>query len=208
MVKKIIGFANRNTFGRLRRLYDWTISWAHTPYGGIALFLVAFAESSFFPIPPDILLIALCISVPRKSFWLAFICSAGSVLGGMFGYFIGYSLYNSVGQWIIQLLHYEKYFEAVRLMYEANAFMAVVAAAFTPIPYKVFTIAAGFFKISFATLVAASAIGRSGRFFIVATLLYFFGGKIKTFIDRYFNLLTLAFFVLIVLGFIAVKYMF
>lgn len=195
------------SFGLLRRLYDWTLSWANTPYGITALFILAFIESSFFPVPPDILLIALCIAMPKKAFWLALITSIGSVLGGMFGYLIGSFFYNTIGLWIINTLHYGQYFDMVKALYEANAFLAILAAAFTPIPYKVFTIAAGFFKIDFFTLVLASIIGRSGRFFLVATLLYFFGARIKVFIDKYFNLLSIAFLALIILGFITIKYL-
>jgi len=188
-------------------MYDWTLSWANTPYGALALFILAFIESSFFPVPPDILLIALCISLPTRSFRFALICSIGSVLGGMFGYFIGMALYDTIGRLIIQTLHYEHYFEIVGSMYKDNAFIAILAAAFTPIPYKVFTIAAGFWKIDFWTMVLASIVGRSARFFIVATLIFFFGRKIKDFIDKYFNLLTVLFFILVILGFFAIKYL-
>jgi membrane protein YqaA with SNARE-associated domain len=195
------------SFGLLRRLYDWTLSWAKTPYGAIALFILAFAESSFFPIPPDILLIALCVSIPAKSFRYALICSFGSVIGGMFGYLIGLGFYETIGSWIISALHYEHYFELVGRMYADNAFMAIFAAAFTPIPYKVFTIAAGVWKINFLTLVSASLIGRSIRFFAVAALIYFYGAKIKYFIDKYFNALTIIFFLLLLGGFLIIKFL-
>jgi membrane protein YqaA with SNARE-associated domain len=196
-----------HTFGLVRRLYDWTLSWANTKYGMLALFVLAFIESSFFPIPPDILLIALCISLPSRSFFLALIASIGSVLGGMFGYYIGLAFYDTIGLWIIQTLHYEHYFQLVKGLYEANAFLSILTAAFTPIPYKVFTIAAGFFRIDFWTMVFASVIGRSARFFIVATLLFFYGERIKTFIDKYFNLLTIIFLALLIGGFLAIKYL-
>ena len=195
------------SFGILRKLYDWTLSWAKTPYGAVALFILAFAESSFFPIPPDILLIALCVSIPTRSFKYALICSLGSVTGGMLGYLIGLGFYETVGVWIISTLHYEHYFELVGRMYSDNAFWSILAAAFTPIPYKVFTIAAGVWKINFLTLVFASLIGRSMRFFAVAALIYFFGAKIKYFIDRYFNLLTIIFFILLIGGFILVRFL-
>lgn len=205
--RRIADHAHYYSFGLLRRLYDWVMSFAHSKHSMWALFILAFAESSFFPIPPDVLLIALCVALPSRSFWFALICSLGSVLGGMFGYLIGYGLYESVGKWIIATLHYEVYFAKVGELYAGNAFWAILAAAFTPIPYKVFTIAAGVWKINFFTLVFASIIGRSARFFAVAVLLYFFGPKIKDFIEKYFNILSVVFFLLLLGGFIAIKYL-
>lgn len=195
------------SFGLLRRLYDWVLSWAETKYGAWALGLNAFAESSFFPIPPDVLQIALSVSKPRKSFFYALIASIFSVVGGVFGYLIGYFLFESVGKLIINALGYWEYFEIVGNWYASNAFLAILGAAFTPIPYKVFTIAAGFWKISLLVMLIASAIGRPLRFFIVATLIYFFGARVKGFIDKYFNWLSLLFFVLLVLGFVVIKYL-
>lgn len=194
-------------FGFLRRMYDWVLSWAHTKYGGIALFVLAFAESSFFPIPPDVLLIALCVSIPTKSIRYAVICTFGSVIGGVFGYLIGYGLYETIGIIIIKAFHYQAQFNAVGELYAANAFLAVAAAGFTPIPYKVFTIAAGVWKINFTTFITASILSRGARFFLVAGLFYFFGPKIKVFIDKYFNWLTIIFFILLIGGFIAVKWL-
>ena len=206
-IKKTAAGFHFYSFGLLRRLYDWTLSWAYTPYGTIALFIIAFAESSFFPIPPDILLIALCISIPSKSFWYALISTVASVLGGMFGYYIGMALYSTIGKAIIAALHYENYFNLVGKMYSDNAFLAILGAAFTPIPYKVFTIAAGVWDINFLILITASIIGRGLRFFIVATLIFFFGAKIKEFIEKYFNWVTVIFFVLLVAGFGVIKYL-
>ncbi len=191
--------------GLHRRLYDWTLHWAHTPYGSIALFALAFCESSFFPIPPDVLLMALAFSLPKKSFKYAAICSAGSVLGGCFGYFIGYQLFEYIGLPILNLYGVMEKFNLVKEKYQANAFAAVAIAGFTPIPYKVFTIAAGVCKINLWTFVLASVVSRSGRFFIIAGLTYFFGYKIKGFIDKYFNIISIAFVVLLVAGFLVVK---
>lgn len=193
--------------GPIRRLYDWVLHWAKTPYGIWALFVLAFAESSFFPIPPDILLIALAISIPAKSFRYAFVCSLGSVLGGMFGYYIGWAFMDVVGQPIIDFYDIQKHFDTVANLYEEYEFLAVAAAGFTPIPYKVFTIAGGACKINFGTFVLASALSRSARFFIVAGLIYKFGPKIKVFIDKYFNLLAIAAMVLIILGFLVIKWL-
>ncbi|MBI3034780.1 DedA family protein [Candidatus Woesearchaeota archaeon] len=194
-------------FGFLRKLYDMVLSWAHKKYSSTALFVLSFAESSFFPIPPDVLQIALSVSKPKKSFFYALISSIGSVLGGIFGYFIGLFLFDSVGNLIINALGYQAQFQSVGELYKSYAFLAILTAAFTPIPYKVFTIAAGFWQVGLLSLVAASVIGRSARFFLVALLIYFFGPRIKEFIDKYFNLLTAVFFALVIIGFIAVKYL-
>lgn len=196
-------------FRPLRRLYDWVLGWAHHPGGTWALFIVAFAESSFFPIPPDVLQIALGLEKPKRSFWYALVSSAGSVLGGIAGYFIGYFLYESVGKNIIDFYHLQQTFEKVGSYYQAQAFLYIFIAAFTPIPYKVFTIAGGVYHnfVPLPVLVLASAIGRPARFFLVGTLIYFFGPKIKIFIDKYFNWLTMLFGLLVILGFVAAKYL-
>ncbi|MBI4713265.1 MAG: DedA family protein [Planctomycetes bacterium] len=191
----------------LKRLYDWVLSWAGSPFGGWALFGIAFAESSFFPIPPDVLLIALGLSVPTKSFRYALICSLGSVLGGSFGYLIGLVFYDSIGHYIINFYGIQEGFERVRLLYQQNAFLAVAIAGFTPIPYKVFTIAAGFCRIDFLVFVIASVVSRSARFFIVAVIIYFWGARAKRFIDRYFNILTIIFAALLILGFVMIKWL-
>lgn len=195
------------TMHQLKRLYHWVMHWAHTKYGTPALFLIAFIESSFFVIPPDVLLIALCASRPEKSFWYALVCTIGSVLGGMFGYLIGYTLYEGIGNAIITTLGYQEEFTLVGNLFLDNAFWAILGAAFTPIPYKVFTIAAGVWSIPFSTFLVASILGRAGRFFLVAGLLYFAGAKIKVFIDRYFNILTLIMFVLLIAGFVAMRFL-
>jgi len=195
------------TFGLLKKLYNWVLSWANKKYSSAALFILAFSESSFFPIPPDILQIALSVSKPKKSFFYALISSVGSVLGGIFGYFIGFFLFDTIGSLIINSLGYQAQFNAVGDLYKSYAFLAILASAFTPIPYKVFTIAAGFWQVGLFPLIAASIIGRSARFFIVASLIYFFGPKIKEFIDKYFNILTIIFIILLIGGFLIVKYL-
>ena len=193
-------------FGWFRKLYEWVLSWANKKYSSAALFVLAFAESSFFPIPPDILQMALSVSKPKKSFFYALISSIGSVLGGILGYFIGLFLFSSIGSFIINNLGYQSQFQAVGDLYSSYAFLAILVSAFTPIPYKVFTIAAGFWQVGLLPLITASIIGRSARFFIVAALIYFFGPKIKDFIDKYFNLLTIVFLILLVGGFFIIKY--
>jgi membrane protein YqaA with SNARE-associated domain len=194
-----------------RRLYDWVLHWADTPYGTPALGILAFAESSFFPTPPDPLLMALALSKPKRAFFYAVVCSVCSVIGGLFGYAIGYFAWSAVGHFFFDYLggigFTPENFSIVQGKYETNAFWAVFAAGFTPIPYKVFTVAAGVFSISLAPFFLASVLSRSARFFTVAGLIFFFGPPIKRFIDRYFNLLTVAFFVLLVGGFLVVKYL-
>lgn len=189
----------------IRKLYDWVLSWADTRYGVPALAVVSFMESSFFPVPPDPLLMALCLGKPKKSFWYAFVCTVMSVLGGIAGYFIGWALWDLLSNFFLTYVFSEQAFNYVGTLYEQNAFLAVLGAAVTPIPYKVFTVAAGVFHINLLYLIIASVIGRSARFFIEAALIYFFGERIRRFIDKYFNLLLTLFFVLIVLGFIVIK---
>ena len=189
----------------LKRLYDWVMGWAESPYGTPALFLLSLAESSFFPIPPDVLLMALAISRPRRALFYAGVCTGGSVLGGMIGYLIGLEFYELMGRHIIEIYGVAEEFDTVGRQYQANAFTAVAIAGFTPIPYKVFTIAAGVFRIPFVTLVAASLVGRSGRFFLVGLLIRVFGPTIKRTIDRYLNVLSIVFGVLLVAGFVLVK---
>jgi len=192
----------------LRRLYDWVLHWAETPYGSWALFLLAFAESSFFPIPPDVLLIALAISIPAKSFRYALICSLGSVLGGIVGYEIGYRFMDLIGFRIVDFYGFTEQYYAVGDLYNRYNAWAVGIAGFTPVPYKVFTISAGAFRINFIIFVIASAVSRSARFFLVGYLIYKFGPGIKRFIDRYFNTLVVVFTVLLVGGFVVIKYLF
>jgi membrane protein YqaA with SNARE-associated domain len=191
----------------MRRLYDWTIKWAEKPHSTWALFILAFCESSFFPIPPDVLLIALAVSLPSKSFKYALVCSVGSILGGCFGYFIGYQFFEYVGRPIINFYHITDVFDAVSEKYRSNAFASIAVAGFTPIPYKVFTIAAGVCKINIFTLILASALSRTARFFLVAGLFYLFGPKIKTVIEKYFNILSIVFVILLISGFVAIKYL-
>jgi len=190
-----------------RKMYDWTVHWSGTPQAPYALLGVAFIESSFFPIPPDILLIAMVISQPKQWFRNALICTLGSVLGAILGYFIGWALFESIGKMIVQFYHLEKHVETVGHLYSDNAFWAVFTAAFTPIPYKVFTIAAGLFKISIPILIVASIFGRAGRFFLVAGLLRLFGAKINGFIQKYFDILSIVFVVLLIGSYFLIKYM-
>lgn len=190
--------AGASVFGPLRRLYDWVLSWAGHPYAPAALFLIAFAESSFFPIPPDVLLIALALGAPERGLRLALVTTAGSVLGGLGGYAIGHGLMASVGQAILDLYGLHEEFGRIRDWYLTYDVWAVGVAGFTPVPYKVFTIAAGAFDMDVWRFTAASAVSRGARFFLVAGLIYYYGAPIKRFIDRYFNALTVLFTVLLI----------
>lgn len=193
----------------LKRLYDWVLSWAETRYGVAALALIAFAESSFFPIPPDVLLIALCMGAPKRGPFFAFVCMSASILGGIFGYYIGYAA-EPLGRWIVfDLLHQGDAWATVERLYGENAFLAILTAAFTPVPYKVFTIAAGVFHeaVSLGTLIGASIVGRGGRFFLVAGAIFFFGPPIKRLIDRYLELFTVLFLIVLVGSFFAIKWL-
>jgi membrane protein YqaA with SNARE-associated domain len=194
-------------FGWLRRLKERVEEFAVKPHAEWLLFGVAFSESSFFPVPPDVLLIALGVLAPKKSFRYALICSIGSVFGGMFGYLIGLEFFELLGAKIIQFYGIQAQYEAVRQLYAQNAFAAIAVAGFTPIPYKVFTIAAGAFQVPFVTLVLASSLSRPARFYLVAAMFFWFGPRIKPIIDRYLEAFTVAFTVLLVLGFVAIKWL-
>lgn len=195
----------KKIFDYLRRMKAWVESYAEKPHAQWALFFIAFVESSFFPIPPDVLLIAMAVMVPTKAFRYALVCSAGSVLGGIFGYYIGWAAFETVGRPIIDFYGAGGHYANVRELYNEHAFWAILAAGFTPIPYKVFTIAAGAFEVPLTTLIVASVISRSARFFLVAGLFYFFGASIKKFIDKYFEILTIVFLVVLVGGFLVVR---
>lgn len=192
----------------LKRVYHWVLHWAETPYGAWALFLLAFSESSFFPIPPDVLLIALAVAIPAKAFRYALICSIGSVLGGCFGYLIGWQFMAGIGYEIIEFYGLTAKVDYIRTLYSTYDAWAIGIAGFTPIPYKVFTITAGLFEINFPVFVLASALSRSARFFLVAGLIYLFGPGIQRFIEKYFDVLAVVFTILLVAGFIVIKFLF
>lgn len=190
----------------MRRLYDWVVRWAETPYGMWALFTLAVCESSFFPIPPDVLLIALAVAAPRRSFRYALVCSVGSVIGGCLGYMIGWQFMAGIGFAIIEFYGLADKYEYIRHAYTAYDAWAVGVAGFTPIPYKLFTISAGAFHINFGVFLLASTLSRSARFFLVGALIHRFGPAIQILIDRYFNLITVLFTVLLVAGFVVFKF--
>lgn len=189
----------------LKKLYEWVLKWADTPYGGWALFILAFSESSFFPIPPDVLLIALAVGKPKKALKFALICSIGSVLGGIVGYLIGWQFMAVMGHKIIAFYGLTEKVTTIASLYNQYNAWAVGIAGFTPIPYKVFTITAGAFRINFLIFLLASTVSRSARFFIVGGLIFMFGPRIQVFIDKYFNILAIAFTVVLIASFFLIK---
>lgn len=201
----------------LRKTYDWVLSWAESRWGAVALFALAFAESSFFPIPPDVLLIALCLGCTTRWYRYALLCTVGSLLGAATGYAIGFFLWqNTAGEFtsvadfffrVIPGFTHEQY-DRISSLYDEYNFWIVFTAGFTPIPYKLITITAGVFKLNLPMFFIASIVSRGLRFFLVAWLIYRFGPPIKGFIDKYFNWLALAFTALLIGGFVAVKYLF
>ncbi|MFI3259234.1 MAG: YqaA family protein [Rikenellaceae bacterium] len=195
-----------------KRLYEWMLSWGNSRYGAVALLLFAIAESSFFPIPPDVLLIALCLGAQSKSFRYAAICTAGSLIGAVCGYMIGSMLWTTatgdntaLATFFFDNVFSEAAFHRVEDLYHQYDFWIIFTAGFTPIPYKIFTITAGLFDVEFVMFILASAVARGARFFLVAGLIYRFGAPIKGFIDKYFNLLAIAFTVVLIGSFALIK---
>lgn len=192
----------------LHHLKEWIENFAQKPHALWALFWIAFIEASCFPMPPDVLFIALAIGTPKKAFKFAFICAIGSVIGAYLGYLIGYALFETIGKPILSFSGVLDQFQNILLKYEEHGMIVLCTAGFTPIPYNIFTIAAGFNQtIDLLTLTIGSLIGRLSRFFLVGGLLFFFGAPIKSFIDKYFDKLSFTLVVLFILGIIAVKWL-
>lgn len=191
----------------LRRLYDWTLSLALSPYALWALAIVAFVESSFFPIPPDVLMIPMIIAAPRRAFLIAGVATVSSVLGGLFGYLIGAVLFETIGQPIFDF--YGKADAVAEFSTNFNAYgaWAVLIAGITPFPFKVITIMSGVTGLSVPVFIVSALIARALRFFIVAALLWKFGAPIREFIERRLSLVFVIFCVLLVGGFLAVGYL-
>ena len=181
----------------LKRLYNWTLDKANHKNAKWYLSLISFAESSFFPIPPDILLIPMALASKARALFYASICTLFSVLGGILGYAIGYFFYNSLGIYIVEFYQLENSFSIFENYYREFGFLIVLGAGITPFPYKFITIASGVFGLNIFLFIIISSIGRGLRFYLIAILLFFFGDKIKLIIDKYFNLLTILFFILL-----------
>ena len=192
----------------MRGLYDWVISHSQGPYAMWTLAAVAFAESSFFPIPPDVMLVPMTLANRRKAFVYAAWAAMWSVIGGLFGYAIGAVLYDSVGHWLISVYGMDQQIETFRSMYREWGAWIILIKGMTPIPYKLVTIASGIAGYPLVPFVMLSLITRFARFAIVAGLLYAFGEPIRAFIEKYFELVMLGMLTVIVLGFVIVRYLF
>lgn len=189
-----------------RRLYNWVLALAYKPYASAALFFLSMAEASVFPIAPDVLQIALTLEKKEKAWFFATLNSVGSVLGGLLGYLIGFLLWHLFSNFFFSYVFSETHFIQVGELYYKWSFWAVLMAAFTPFPpYKVFTIAAGVFELPILPFLFASIIGRSGRFFLVAALLWKAGDKIRKIIETYFNLLSILFIMVVLISFFLLK---
>jgi membrane protein YqaA with SNARE-associated domain len=191
----------------LRRLYDWTIDLSASRHAPWALGAVSFAESSFFPLPPDIILIPMVLAQRQKAWVYATICTIMSVLGGIFGYAIGYFLFDTVGMYVLNFYGYQDVFASFASRYNEYGIWIVLIAGFTPFPYKVITIASGVTHLSFPIFMLASIAARGARFFAVSALLWWFGAPIRAFIDRYFGLLSTLFIILLIGGFVVARYL-
>ena len=190
----------------LRRLYDWVLALSARPSAPYALAGVSFAESSFFPIPPDVILIPMCLARPNRAFFYATVCTIASVLGGLLGYAIGSVLYETVGKWLIQLYGYGQQAEAFRAAYAEWGHWVILVKGVTPIPYKLVTITAGFAEYNLFWFVVLSLITRGLRFYLVAGLLYWLGPPAKEFIEKRLELMFFAFMVIFILGILAALY--
>lgn len=191
----------------LHKLYNWTLHKAAHPKALWILAVLSFAESSFFPIPPDVLLIPMVLAARTKAWRIALTCSIASLLGGLFGYAIGFYFFDTVGQSLINFYGLQEKFDWFRLAYNEKGAWIVAMAGFTPIPYKIFTIASGFTGLSLNTFIIASALSRTARFFLVAALLWKYGAPIQNFIEKRLGLLSLLFFALLFGSFAALKYL-
>lgn len=198
----------------LRALYEWVLGWAETPYGPAALFVLAVAESVIFPVPPDVLLIALALGSRSRAIRFGLICSAGSILGGIAGYGLGHLAWLAPGGFTPLAEFFfgtipgfdPELYHQVGERFEEWGFVIIFTAGFTPVPYKLFTVSAGAFDVPFALFLFASAVSRSARFLLVAWLIYRFGEPIRRFLDRYFNILAAVFAALLIAGFLVIRF--
>ena len=198
-----------DTKNPIRKIYNWTLSLAEKKFSGLWLGLLSFAEASFFPIPPDVLLIPLCLGKMKKAFQFAFICSIASVLGGIAGYVIGAYAWDELSRFFFEYIpgFTPEKFDQLKAWYEEWGWPLVFIAGFSPIPYKIFTVASGVLGMALWPFILASAVSRSARFFLVAFLLAKFGEPMKEKIDKHFNLLALLFGLLLIGGIVALKFL-
>src|SRR5436190_6460960 len=191
----------------LQRLYARILEIAAGPHALTALLAVSFAESSFFPIPPDILLIPMILARPHQAFRLAALCSLASVVGGLVGYAIGYFLFDAIGRPVLEFYHAMASYEALKAGFAEWGVWIIIIKGMTPIPYKLITIASGVAQFDLAAFIGASIVSRSIRFFLVAALLWYFGDAARQFIERRLTLVTTVFAVALVGGFVALRYL-
>jgi membrane protein YqaA with SNARE-associated domain len=191
----------------LKRIYDWCIDAAHKPYALWIMGAVAFAESSFFPVPPDVMLIPMSLARPQRAWVYAAICTATSVLGGLLGYAIGALLFDSVGHWLIEVYGLGGKVDAFRASYAEWGAVIILLKGLTPIPYKLVTITSGFAGYNLFWFMVLSILTRGARFFLVAVLMSRFGPSIKNVIDRHFNLVAAVSIAVIIGGFVAFRYL-
>ena len=192
----------------MRRLYDWVMAKANSPQAPHALFWVSFIESSFFPIPPDVMLVPMVLANRLKAWWYATVATIGSVIGGVFGYAIGYFFFEQIGEPILKFYGKAESFGEFTSWFNEWGVWILIIKGMTPFPYKVLTITAGVTHMPLIEFMLASVIARAMRFYLVAGLLYFFGEPIREFIEKRLTLVTTVFVVLLVLGFVAIKYVF
>jgi membrane protein YqaA with SNARE-associated domain len=192
----------------MRKMYDWMMRKAADERAGTALFWVSFIESSVFPIPPDVMLVPMVLANRLKAWWYATVATVGSVLGGVLGYAIGYFLFETVGKSILDFYGKGDDFQTFVSWFNEWGVWILIIKGMTPFPYKVLTIAAGVASMNVFAFMAASIVARAMRFYLVAGLLYFFGEPIRDFIERRLSLVTTVFVVLLVGGFVAVRYVF
>lgn len=201
------GVKVRERWNPLRGIYAWVMRHAEGPYAWSIMAAIAFAESSFLPLPPDLMLVPMVLAHRNRAFQLAAWCTLWSVLGGLLGYAIGSLLYNSVGLWLINAYGMGGDVQAFSACYKHNAPL-IVLQGLTPIPYKLVTISAGFAHIGLGLFMVLSTITRGGRFFAEATLLYFFGARVKSLLDRYLGIVLVVFLTLVIGGIVAARYVF
>ena len=190
------------------RLYRWTLSLAESPQAPWALAAVSFAESSFFPIPPDIILAPMVVAKPKKAFFYAGVCTIASVLGGALGYAIGAVLYDTVGQWLINLYGYAEKLAALQIFYDQWGWLFILVKGLTPIPFKLVTIVSGLLGYNFPLFLLLCMITRGARFFLVAGVLNWFGEPLRALLEKYFAVFLGLILVTVVIGFFLAAHMF
>lgn len=191
----------------IRRVYDWTMRQAASPHAMRVLGVVSFLESSIFPVPPDAMIVPMVLARPLQAWRIALVATATSVLGGLFGYLIGYALLETVGQWIIELYGLAERVTEYQAAYNQWGLWIILIKGLTPIPYKLVTIASGMAHFSLAVFIVASVVTRGARFFLVAALLRWYGTPIRDFIEARLTLVTTGFAALVVLGFVSLRYL-